>query len=603
MSSLLKEKVERLPRRPGIYFFKNENNEYIYIGKARSLRERVRSYFLPAPDFKVQHILSETADIDYIITDSEKEAAFLENNLIQKHQPKFNLRLKDDKSFPYLKIAIQEKFPPIAFCRRVEKDGSRYFGPFAPAHQAKKTIYLLSKFFGLRNCDEPIPGKRQRPCLNHDLKLCSAPCVHCISEEEYRQNVENALLFLEGKTEKLIKVLKQKMRQAAENLEFEQAARWRDCLLAMEQLREKPKMTTPSEENVDIFGLARDEKQAAFHVFMMRKGKVTEIKESLLDEEAEIPREKILAKFLMSFYRKEQDFPDKILLPLKLSEEDVEKIRYSYRKMCNLKLLIPKKAEEKKMVDLACSNAELLLQKKGIVFSAEEEIQRIFELKKIPQRIEGFDISNIGGEETVASLVVFEEGFPKKEEYRKYKIRTVKGPNDIASLEEVLERRYTRVLEEKKPLPDLILIDGGKGQLNAALKSLEKLGLKRVPVISLAKKEEILFAPARKEGVRLERTSPALKLFQRIRDEAHRFAITFHRQRRKKKSFLSELDGIEGIGKKRKKALLEKYKDIETIKRASPEELASIVGRKAAQALHQTLRGDKLISTKAWEGR
>lgn len=589
MANALKAKIENLPEKPGIYFFKDSQNNIIYIGKARSLRDRVKSYFQTTSDLKVKSILSETADLEYILTDSEREAAFLENNFIRRYQPKFNLRLKDDKSFPYLKLTLQEKFPGIYLTRRVEEDGAKYFGPFSPAHQARKTIHLINKYFGIRGCEEAVPGKRKRPCLEYDLKLCIAPCVGYVSEQEYKESIYNAYLFLEGKTEKLLKILKRKMKEAATRQEFEQAAHWRDIIRTIEQIKEKPKLISASLEDKDIFGFSRKEAKAAIYVFQMRKGKVIESEGIFLQDKGRASNGEILFSQLVKFYKEEKDLPEKILLPFELLYRDKVLKNLSFLRKDKIKILFPQKGKNRKLVDLANKNAEILLRKRSEEISPLREAKEILGLKTIPKRIEGFDISNIGGEESVASLVVFENGLPQKKDYRKYKIKTVEGPNDVASLREVTRRRYTRVIQEKKALPDLILVDGGKGQLNAAKKTLECIGLGKLSLISLAKKEEIIFTTVHKQGLRLERTSPALKLFQNIRDEAHRFAISFHRLRRDKKSFESPLDGIPGLGEKRKARLLAKYKSIEEIKKASLEELAKIIGRKAALELKDRL--------------
>jgi excinuclease ABC subunit C len=590
MADNLKKKMKNLPKKPGIYFFKNKENEIIYIGKARSLQERVKSYSQATSDPKITNILAETADLDFVLTDSEKEAAFLENNYVRKYQPKFNLRLKDDKSFPYLKLTTQERFPGIYLTRRVEPDGSKYFGPFSPAHQARRTIQLINKYFGIRGCKEDIPGKRKRPCLEYDLELCSAPCLDYISEEEYKENVKDALLFLDGKVEKLLKILNQRMVKAASEEEFEQAAHWRDTLHTIKQIQEKPKLISVKQEDKDIFGFFRVQEKVAMYVFLMRSGKVTESKEFLFQEKKNASEEDILFSFLKKFYKNCEDRPGKILLPFASAKKEVLSKILSPEGRKKIKMTIPLKGKNKKLIELANKNAEFLLQKKEEEFSPLEETKNILNLESFPHRIEGFDISNIGGQESVGSLVVFENGKPKKDNYRKYKIRTVTGPNDVASLQEVIRRRYERVLKERKDLPDLILVDGGKGQLSAARKALQELGLGSIPIISLAKREEIIYAPSRKEGLMLDRTSPALKLIQNIRDEAHRFAITFHRQRRRKRSFESLLDEIPGIGEKKKKALFIKYKSIEEIKKASFEDIAKITGVKAAEVLSQRIK-------------
>ena len=591
MINRLKRIALTLPKKAGIYFFKTKTGEVIYIGKARSLRDRVTSYFQQTSEAKVKNILAETHDIDYILTGSTKEAAFLENNFIRRYQPKFNLRLKDDKSFPYLKMTLEERYPTLTLTRRIEEDGARYFGPYSPAHQARKSIHLISKYFGVRTCEEAIPGRRKRPCLEHDLKLCSAPCVDYISESGYRESVKNALLFLEGKTEKLLKILQHKMRKASDRQDFEQAAHWRDLIHTIEAIKDRPKFISVQKEDIDIFGFSRKGGNAAVFVFFMRNGKVIDSEELFFEAGEDASDQEILSGCLKDFYRNRKDIPEKLLLPLSLpAKNEIEKMLSANR---HKKIMItsPLKGKNRKLVDMASTNAQILMRKKTEGLSPQEEAKRVFGLPAIPHRIEGYDISNTGGDESVGSLVVFVDGLPQKNDYRKYKIKSVEGPNDVASLQEVIRRRYTRVLREKGPLPDLILVDGGKGQLNAARAVLKELGLSQLQVISLAKKEEIIFTPLRKDGIRLERTSPALKLFQHIRDEAHRFAVSFHRLRRKKKSFESRLDGIQGIGKKKKAALLAKYSNLEEIKRVPVEELAEITGRKAAQSLLANLKG------------
>ncbi|MCK4556038.1 MAG: excinuclease ABC subunit UvrC [Candidatus Aminicenantes bacterium] len=592
MKDRLKKKAQSLPQKAGIYFFKTQTGETIYIGKARSLRSRVKSYFQQTSDAKIKKILSETWDVDFILTDSTKEAAFLENNFIRQHQPKYNLRLKDDKSFPYLKMTLREGFPALTLTRRVEEDGAKYYGPYSPAHRARQTSHLIAKYFGVRTCQEAVPGKRKRPCLDYDLKLCSAPCVSYISEQDYRESVDNALLFLEGKTEKLLRALKKKMREAAASQEFEQAAHWRDLIHTIEEIKQRPKLISVRKENIDIFGFTRENENVAVYVFYMRSGKVIESEELYFPEKEEAKNTEVLYSCLRNFYTNREDIPDKILLPFSPKrKEELSRILLN-KKHKKVEILTPLKGKYKKLVDLARTNAEILMRKKSEALSPLEEMKKIFKLKILPVRIEGYDISNTGGDESVGSLVVFENGLPQKNDYRKYKIKSVEGPNDVASLQEVIRRRYTRLLQEKAAFPDLILVDGGKGQLNAARTVLKEMELGHLPVVSLAKKEEIIFTPSHKNGMRMEKTSPVLMLFQRIRDESHRFALSFHRMRRSKKSFASRLDGITGIGQKRKNALLAEYNGIEEIEKASIEELSAIIGRKAAQSLVDKLKAE-----------
>lgn len=580
----LKRQASLLPEKPGIYLFKNKAGEIIYVGKARSIRDRVLSYFQPTPDLKVQNIMAEAAAVDFILTDSEKEAAFLENNFIQKHQPKFNLRLKDDKSLPYLKVTVQEGFPGLYLSRRVEAEGARYFGPFSPARHARTTIHLVSKFFGLRTCDENIPGRRTRACLEYEMKLCSGPCVGAVSESEYQENVANALLFLEGKTERLLALLRQKMKEAAEKLAFEQAAHLRDTIRAIEQIREKPKLISVGLENADIFGLARKGSEISIYVFFMRRGKVVESEEVVWEEKEPKETPLILREFLEEFY-KAMDIPDKILLPTEPTNAAALVSWLEEKKGQRVRLMVPRTGRDRNIVELATRNAELLVFKGRVEPEALSLLQQELKLARLPRRVEGFDISNTGGDETIGSLVVFNDALPEKKEYRRYIVRTVRGPDDIASLKEVLERRYRRLVEVAGSKPDLIVIDGGKGQLGAAEEILARLNLGEIPVIALAKKEEIIYSKAYPDGLRLEATSPALKILQFVRDEAHRFALGLHRKRRARKSLASRLNMIPGIGPKKRRLLLERYDSLEEIIKAEEKELTSLVGRKAAEAI------------------
>jgi excinuclease ABC subunit C len=576
--SELKALAAGLPDKPGIYFFKTAAGEVVYIGKARSLRDRVRSYFLPNPDIKVRGILRETADIDFILTGSEKEAAFLENNYVQRHQPRFNLRLKDDKSFPYLKLTVGETYPGVYFSRRVEPDGSRYFGPFSPARRARTSIHLVNKHFLVRGCEGSVFRSRKRPCLEYELRLCSAPCVKYISEGDYRENVDNACLFLEGRMPELARTLKDKMERAAAEEKFEDAARWRDLLRTIEDYRDRPGTISVALEDQDVIGFAREADRAAVYVFDMRKGKIRNSASRLIDVPAAAPGADVLGEFLADFYRG-REVPPRLLLPFPAAERPGLQSLLGWAKV---RVLVPRGGKNRKLVELAARNAEACLRRQAKDAQPLEELREALGLAGAPRRIEGFDISNTGGQEPVGSMVVFRNGRPDKDGYRRFLIRTVEGPNDAAGLGEVVSRRYRKVLEEKGPLPDLVMVDGGKPQLGAALKALAGLGLAGVPVVAIAKKEEVLFTAKARGGIRLDRTSAALKLVQAVRDETHRFAIAFHRGRREKKSFASVLDGIPGLGPKRKTALLARYGSLDAIRRAPRADLDALVGAAAA---------------------
>jgi excinuclease ABC subunit C len=581
----LKRRAGELPAKPGIYFFKNAAGEVVYIGKARSLRDRVRSYFLANPDFKVRNILRETADIDYILTGSEKEAAFLENNYVQQHQPRFNLRLKDDKSFPYLKVTTGEAWPGVYFCRKVEPDGSRYFGPYSPAGRARSSIHLVNKHFGVRGCEDAVFRNRERPCLEYELKLCSAPCVGYVSEADYRESVENACLFLEGRTTELARTLKDRMERAAAAEKFEEAARWRDLLRTIEDYRDRPGTISTSLEDQDVVGLVRGGGRAALYVFFMRKGKIRNSAARLVDVPAAMSDAEVLGGFLAGFYR-DRETPPRLLLPASPARTSGLQ---SFLAWAKIRVLVPRGGKNRKLVEMARRNAEAFLRKQAGDIRPLEALRDVLGLNALPSHIEGFDISNTGGAESVGSLVVFRDGRPDKNAYRKFLVRTVQGSNDVASLAEVITRRYRKLLDEGTPLPDLVMVDGGKPQLGAAEKALASLGLPHLPLVAIAKREEILFTPARRDGLRLDRTSPALKLVQAVRDETHRFAIAFHRGRREKKSFESVLDGIPGLGPKKKALLLASYQDLNGIRKANRKEIASLVGEKLAAAVQERL--------------
>jgi excinuclease ABC subunit C len=587
----LKEMARSLPEKPGIYFFLGSQKQVLYIGKARSLSDRVKSYFLPTSDPKVLNILAEALDIDYILTDTEREASFLENNFIQQYQPKFNERLKDDKSYPYIKLTVQEPYPGIYFTRRVKPDGARYFGPFNPAYQARKTIHLVNRFFGIRDCRETIPSRRSRPCLQFDLGLCTAPCTKNISEAPYRERAENALLFLEGKVDELLKIIRSQMRFASQRLAFEQAAQWRDLIFTLEQIKEKPRLISTHSEDKDICGFFRSHGKGGLFFFFMRSSKVARSESIVRSMPEDQEDSAFLRDTLLAFYKNRTDIPATILLPGTPLDTESLKESLSQSRSGRIQLKIPVRGKNRKLVELANRNAALLLNKPQIPDNPLRELEQVLGLESPPRLIEGYDISNTGGDESVASRVVFRHGLPDKNKYRKYRIRSVAGPNDVASLQEVLHRRLSRLTGSEEEIPDLVLVDGGKGQFNAARTVLESLGLGNIPLVSLAKRQEILFSDRFRYGLSLDRTSPALRLLQNIRDEAHRFAITFHRQRRTKKSFDSLLDGIAGIGPQRKKRLLERYTSIESIRSAPLEDLEAVLGQKAAAELQKALGG------------
>lgn len=530
----LKSTAASLPEKPGIYFFRNEAGEVLYIGKAASLRDRVRSYFTSGPDPRISRMVSEAAAIDYILTDSEKDAFFLESNFIRQHQPRFNLRLKDDKNYPYIKITAGDRFPAVRFSRRVEADGSRYFGPFSPAGRARAAIHMVSRFFRIRSCRDVIFRSRKRPCLDYELGLCSAPCAGLVSDEEYAAGVADACLFLEGRTRELAAAVEGKMAAASEALRFEDAARWRDLLAAVRDLKDKPVAISVELEDRDTLGVFREGLTAAFCVFFIRNGRIIGTRDGIYELGPGRDEAAALLDFLAEVY---SGRPAGTPIIVSLDRPETAAMNASLAAAGWTAGLVPAStARARRQAGLAARNARASVEKRTIGAAGPEGLKTVLGLPRLPRIIEGFDISNTGGEENVGSMVSFRDGFPDKDNYRKFRIRTVAGSSDTDCLAEVIGRRYRRLLDEGSPLPDLVLVDGGKGQLAAAVRTLDGLEIKDLPVISLAKKEEIIFTAGHRAGLRLERTSPALKLVQRVRDEAHRFAINFHRGLRSRKS-------------------------------------------------------------------
>jgi len=596
MNEAIAEKLALLPDKPGVYLMKDDKGRIIYVGKAVNLKNRVRSYFQASRNHtpKVRALVSHIADLEYIITNSEIEALILECNLIKKHRPKYNISLRDDKTYPYIKITVNEPFPRIYATRKVEKDGARYFGPYANAGAMHATIKLLRRLFPLRTCRSlDVP----RPCLQYHIKRCLAPCAGLVSESEYNKMVAAVCLFLEGRSDKLIKDLRRRMTEAAEALDFERAAQLRDQLAAVEQITEKQNVVTGKGDQ-DVIGLARSAAGTCVQVFFIRNGKMVGRDHFLLAGSEGEEDEAVLTAFIKQYYDRAAFIPREILLPLEVSEQQLLADWLSAAKGSKVLLETPKRGTKKDLVNMAVGNAATVLaeqaekvkdqvaQTEGAVLELAEYLQ----LEVVPERIECFDISHIQGSETVASMVVFENGRPKKADYRRFKIRSTEGkPDDFKAMQEVVYRRYH---EAKPPLPDLIMIDGGKGQLNAALAVIREVGLHDVPVISLAERLEEIYREGKGEPLVLPRQSKALYLVQRIRDEAHRFAITYHRKLRSKRNMVSVLDHITGIGPKRRKALWDHFGSLAKIKAATVEELAAVPGMNwpAAEAVYNFFR-------------
>ncbi|MBO4401885.1 MAG: excinuclease ABC subunit UvrC [Selenomonadaceae bacterium] len=585
---ILEEKLKTLPESPGVYIMKDSRGKIIYVGKAVVLRNRVRQYFHANKNHtpKVKAMVAKIVDFETIVTASELEALILECNLIKKHRPRYNILLKDDKNYPHLKLTLGEKFPRILLTRRVERDGSRYFGPYTSGLAVKETLQLLHKLFPLRTCKN-FPN---RPCLEFHIGRCLAPCVGKVSEEDYAQFVQATEKFLDGKTSAVERDLETRMTAAAEALQFELAAKLRDVLLAVRKISERQKIVTDSGD-LDAIGLARLNAEVCAQIFFVREGKVTGRESFLLNGAADESDSQTVAEFIKQYYSEAKLTAEEILLPVELADED-SKILAQW---LGVKLSAPKRGVKFSLVEMAAENAQRFLKERAErselqtaqTIGAVEDLQKFLRLPKLPRRMECFDISHFQGMETVASMVVFENGAPDKKSYRRFKIRSTEGkPDDFLSMREVTERRYGKLSAEE--LPDLIVIDGGIGQLHSALEIIRGFG-HEVPVVGLAKQFELIFVEGESEPVELPRGSQALYLMQRIRDEAHRFAITYHRKLRRARNLKSALDGVAGIGEKRRAELFKKFGSLDKIKAATLDELLAVPGmnRAAAESLQR----------------
>ncbi len=595
----LREKLETLPAQPGVYLLKDKEGAVIYVGKARVLRDRVRSYFQPARSVEAWRrvdFVEQVADLDLVLTDTEMEALALENNLIKRHRPRFNILLRDDKNHPYLKLTLTEEYPRLHVVRRPGEDGNAYGGPYIPAKLGRRAAATVHRLFGIRSCKETLNGRRPRPCLQYQIHRCLAPCVAEIcSLDRYRQAAENARLFLEGRSDEVVDRLESDMAEAAAAERFEEAATLRDQIRALERQDTPQKITTTELEERDLFGAHVESGRAALQVFSVRDGKVVGREGFLLDRVAE--PERFLSSAIQQFYADSRYVPRELLVPEEVPDLELLQEWLTRRRGGAVRLRVPRRGEKVRLLDLVVRNARLAyeLEWKHPRSQAQEILRALREeldLEVEPRRIECFDISNIQGSDIVASMVVFEEGLPRKADYRKFRLRGVgSDPDDFASMREVVGRRYRRLLEEGKDLPDLVVVDGGKGQLSAATGALEELGLGSQPVASLAKKEEAIYLPGRAEPVRLPRSSPVLQLMQRVRDEAHRFALGYHRQTRKRRTLHSALEDIPGVGPARRRKLLARFGSVRGVRGASLEELALVVGPATAARVRSHLVG------------
>ncbi|NLG98243.1 MAG: excinuclease ABC subunit UvrC [Chloroflexi bacterium] len=603
--------LDTLPTRPGCYLMKDANGVIIYVGKAINLRNRVRSYFHSShdQDLKTRQLVRNIADIEWIVVDSELEALILEMNLIKKHRPRYNIRLKDDKRYPYIKVHWADPYPKVTVTRQMVKDGSRYFGPYTSVWAVHQTLDVLRRIFPYLTCDREITGKDQRACLYYDIKLCSGPCIGAVDQIRYRQMIDKLCQFLEGKTEAVVKSLQEEMERAAEELNFERAATIRDQIQAIDRVVERQRVISPDRIDSDVVAMARADGEACVQIFFIRGGKLIGREYFILEGTEDESDREVVSEFLKQFYSEAAQVPPQVLLP-----NDIEEVRiiqqwlHSRRGGQRVELVVPKSGSSgEELVRMAAENAVETLSALRAQWEADTnkqsvalaELQQALDLDGPPNRIECYDISNTQGTASVGSMVVFEQGVPAKRLYRRFNIQSVEGPNDFESMEEVLTRRFKRWVASQEErtkvgqkvdeafavLPDLLIVDGGKGQLGRAVAVLERFDLiGRVPVAGLAKQQEELFLPDREHSLMLPRNSQGLYLLQRIRDEAHRFAITAHRNRRAKIGLASILDAVPGIGPVKRRRLLAHFGSIDAIRQASIEDLTAVRGISVADA-------------------
>lgn len=590
----LAEKLAKLPAEPGCYVYRDKHNKVVYVGKAKNLKNRVRQYFQAARsgDIKTNELVARVADIELFVTDNEIEALALECNLIKKFKPTFNVLLRDDKQYPHIKIT-GETVPRAIIARKILRDGARYFGPFLPTSLAHQTLDLINRNFQLRTCSMEIDGKAERPCLEYHIKRCLGPCVSQLCGiDQYAEAVRDVELLLQGKTADLEAGLRERMLRASAEMRFEQAARYRDQLRTIEKLGEQQKMMIISGDDVDIFGYYRDGRCLSLALFTMRGGKVVGKREFYWEDLAE-PFEPpaFVGQALKQYYTSGDYSPGEVYVPVDFDDRELLEQLLTAQRKRRVRIISPQRGAKRDLIDLVEKNARLNFDQRFRVQKPDmqkvlHELQEILELPSLPARIESFDISNIQGAENVASMVVCEDGLMKKSDYRKFKVRSVEGhADDFQSMYEVVTRRYSRLLREGKPLPKLVLIDGGKGQLAAAASALRELGLEALPAAAIAKREELLYVKSRPDPIRIDPHSPVLHLIQMIRDETHRFAVTYHRKRREIRDFKSELTSIPGVGPKLKARLLRNFGSLRRVSEASVAELSPFVGARQAERI------------------
>lgn len=608
------EELKKLPEKPGVYIMHDASDAIIYVGKAVKLRNRVRQYFRPSHNegIKKDQMVKQIARFEYIITDSELEALILECNLIKEHRPKYNTMLRDDKTYPYIKVTLGEEFPRVLFCRQIKKDKSKYFGPYTSATAVKDTIDLLHKLYQIRTCNRKLPKDigKERPCLNYHIHQCQAPCQGYITKEEYAQNIEHVLEFLNGNYQGILKELEEKMQKASQEMEFEKAIEYRELLNSVRAVAQKQKITNTDGEDKDIIAMAKDDRDAVVQVFFIRGGKLIGRDHFYLRIGNEETESAILTTFLKQFYAGTPYIPKELMLQSQVEEQEVIAEWLSKRKGQKVYIRIPQKGSKERLVELARKNAELVLsqdkermkREEGRTIGAMKEIAALLGMDEI-KRVEAFDISNTSGFESVGSMIVYEKGKPKRSDYRKFKLRTVQGPDDYASMYEVLTRRFRHGLQEQQELedgsqelgsfnrfPDLLMMDGGKGQVNIALAVLEELHLD-IPVCGMVKDDNHRTRGLyyQNEEIPMDKNSEGFRLITRIQDEAHRFAIEYHRSLRSKSQVHSVLDDIPEIGAARRKALMRNFDSIDDIRNAEIEELEAVesMNRRSAEAVYK----------------
>ena len=635
-------KIRTLPTSAGCYLYKNAEGEVIYVGKAKNLRARVRSYFLAASQMnqKTGSLMREAVDLEYITVANEREALALENNLIKQRKPRFNILLRDDKTYPYIKLTMGDRYPKVFVTRRLRKDGGAYFGPYFPGNLAHRLVDLIHRSFLIPSCKVDLSRYHSRACLQYYIKRCLGPCVDgFVTPEKYRETIRDVQMFLEGRTGELEHRLTERMEAAAEEMQFEAAAKLRDQIVTVHQMQDKQRMATADNEDADVFGFHYENEMLAVNLFHMRGGKIVdrrdffweelpEFLDNSLNEGADSVEElepdpmeiapevgegsdvtqvgggegfspgAFFSALLKQLYLDQAYVPRSVYVPVEFPDRALLAELLSERSKHRIDIAVPQRGEKRSLVDLVCQNAKQSYDQRFRVLAPnakaiQEALQDALTLEELPKRIECFDISHIQGAETVASMVVWEDGAMKKSDYRKFQIKTVTGNDDFASMREVIQRRYKRLLDEEKPFPSLILIDGGLGQLHAAYAALEEIGVTLQPLASIAKKEEVIYVYGQEnEPVVLDRRSPVLHLMQKIRDESHRFAVTYHRKRRQIRDSTSELDEIKGVGPRTRQRLLEHFGSVRGIKQASEDALTAVVNKATAEKIRAHFGGD-----------